>query len=723
MGATFENLYLRTRQSDTLMNALEEIMKKRGYTRISNEDAADLSISIHVPASGAWCFVSSDSETPGFLRRLSKALAGLLNTEALLAACDSSDLLKASLFAPNGESASLKIDVTHPAAPPRKEEAAIWDRIVSDPAAFRQAAAAEYTFAEEFLFAIAPLIDLPTENMMFWEADNAATTTLCFAKKPKNGSEKKSVAAMLGAALKQEGFQKLPHGFYKPLNEEMGLCVTVEREKRASYIEIQNGHTHHFCTDKTAYDLRVCVTNEDAVKAGHFLGTELSLTAGIPGKALIVDLVNAAQGVTELLLNAFDEYVYAPLFQNDRPNGSLFDTMCIWDLHAYGAVHYHSYFKALAAYRENRTSSALFCLKWIFCQNLREPAEVSDYNVRTLSDEEIDALRQSERYELLKDCFALYDRLRVRTGTAFEIRPRTVRPQRLRPGDTVGIISPCSLAERDKIEGTAKTLKEMGYRVKFARNLFADTWGFAGSLEERAADFNAMLADDKVKMVLFGGGEVGNQLLYDINYGLLRARPKILCSFSDSTTILNAVTHMCKLVTFYGASPRTFSELSAYNRQSFTDRLVEPTLTHTPAAAWKTIVPGVCEGELAGGYLVNYATLYGLDRYPAAPQNCILLIEDHEMFNDPAAVSKYFANLEHRGVFRRAAGLLFGHYSAEPNPLIDAILLRVGQKYNIPVARCDDFGHGENNAIFPLGAKARLDTEKGTLTYLEPAVL
>ena len=411
MGATFENLYLRTRQSDTLMNALEEMMKKRGYTRISNEDAADFSISIHVPASGAWCFVSSDNETPGFLRRLSKALAGLLNTEALFAACDGSDLLKASLFAPSGESAALKIDVTHPAAAPKDNETAIWNRILSDAAAFRQAATAEYTFAEEFLFAVAPLIDLPTENMMYWEADDAATTVLCFAKKPKNGSEKKSVAAMLGAALKQEGFQKLPHGFYKPLNEEMGLCVTVAREKRASYQETRNGRTHWFGTDKTACDLRVCVTNEDAVKAGHFLGTELSLIARIPGKALIVDLVYTAPEVAVTLLQAFYGYVYDPLFGNDRPLPSLFDTMCLWDLHAYGTVNYHSYFKALAAYRENRTFSALFCLKWIFCQNLREPADVSEYNVRILSGEEIDALRHSGRYEALKDCFALYDRL------------------------------------------------------------------------------------------------------------------------------------------------------------------------------------------------------------------------------------------------------------------------------------------------------------------------
>lgn len=410
MGATFENLYIRTRQSEALVNVAEEMMKKRGYTRISNEDAADFSISIHVPATGAWCFLSSDNETPGFLKRLGKPLSGLFETEVLFAACDGSDRMNVSLFEPGGAKAELNIDVMNSAAMPSNSEMAIWRRILSDQA-LRQAVTAEYTFAEEFLFAIAPLIDLPTENMMFWEADDAAATVLFFAKNPKGRSEKKSAAAMLGAALQQEGFRKLPHGFYKPLNEDMGLCVAIEREKRATYIEKRNGRTHHVGTDKTAYDLRVCITNEDAVKTGHFLGTELSLIAALPQKQLIVDLVYTAPEVAVTLLQTFYGYVYDPLFKRSGPLPSLFDTMCLWDLHAYGTVNYHSYFKALAAYRENRPFSALLCLKWIFCQHLRAPAEVSEYNVRLLSGEEIDALRHSDRYAVLRDCFALYDLL------------------------------------------------------------------------------------------------------------------------------------------------------------------------------------------------------------------------------------------------------------------------------------------------------------------------
>jgi muramoyltetrapeptide carboxypeptidase len=41
-----------------------------------------------------------------------------------------------------------------------------------------------------------------------------------------------------------------------------------------------------------------------------------------------------------------------------------------------------------------------------------------------------------------------------------------------------------------------------------------------------------------------------------------------------------------------------------------------------------------------------------------------------------------------------------------------------GEKHNIPVVYCDDFGHGRNHAIFPIGAKAALDADRKTLEFL-----
>jgi len=296
-------------------------------------------------------------------------------------------------------------------------------------------------------------------------------------------------------------------------------------------------------------------------------------------------------------------------------------------------------------------------------------------------------------------------------------------PRSLRKGDTIGIVAPCWEMKPERLEAPVKTLEKMGYRVRFARNLFSSANEFAGSVEERAKDFNDMIADPEVKAVLFGGGEVGNEILPYIDYRQIVCHPKILSSYSDGTTILNAVHSQTGLITFYGASPRTFGEAVDYNLRSFEKRTGSFDRIYEKSGDWKVICPGKCQGTLTGGYLVNYAALYGLP-YFKRPNNkrYVLFIEDHKMFSSPAVVSKWFANLEMYGGFENVAGLIFGHYAEEEYPVIDDILRRLGEKHRIPVVRCDDFGHGTYASTLPIGIECAMDTETGTFTLLESAV-
>jgi GrpB-like predicted nucleotidyltransferase (UPF0157 family) len=64
----------------------------------------------------------------------------------------------------------------------------------------------------------------------------------------------------------------------------------------------------------------------------------------------------------------------------------------------------------------------------------------------------------------------------------------------------------------------------------------------------------------------------------------------------------------------------------------------------------------------------------------------------------------------------KVAGLLFGHYSENAPPELFERLKRLGDAHGIPVAHVDDFGHGKNHAILPIGCRATLDAEEG-LTY------
>lgn len=299
-----------------------------------------------------------------------------------------------------------------------------------------------------------------------------------------------------------------------------------------------------------------------------------------------------------------------------------------------------------------------------------------------------------------------------------------IKPKMLRKGDTIGFIAPSYKPKRDPIERSAENLRKLGYKVKFSKNLFSTANDYAGSIEERAEDFNTMIADPEVKMVFFGGGEVGNEILPFIDYENIKKNPKILCSYSDSTTVLNAVNKQTGLVTFYGSSPRFFeNEPIAYTLTNFEKRLCSTDLDYVKNSEWRVLTPGKAEGRLIGGYLINFACLLGLEWYEDLPdEDIILFIEDHEKFSNAAMISKWFTMLEHKGVFKRAKALIFGHYSLEEKPVIDDILTRIGKRYSIPVIRNEDFGHGANGAILPISVKARLDTDDMSFELLESGV-
>lgn len=95
----------------------------------------------------------------------------------------------------------------------------------------------------------------------------------------------------------------------------------------------------------------------------------------------------------------------------------------------------------------------------------------------------------------------------------------------------------------------------------------------------------------------------------------------------------------------------------------------------------------------------------------------MLFIEESEKFQSVYDVSMFLTCIGQSRLMERVTGLLFGHYSDDISPLLFEILKRFGEKYGIPIAYCDDFGHGVNHAIFPIGREALLDTENHMLLF------
>ncbi|HML48566.1 MAG TPA: LD-carboxypeptidase [Clostridia bacterium] len=291
--------------------------------------------------------------------------------------------------------------------------------------------------------------------------------------------------------------------------------------------------------------------------------------------------------------------------------------------------------------------------------------------------------------------------------------------EKLRKGDTIGIISPSHVAGVERYESIIFGLESLGFRVKLGANLYKDTYGYAASEQERADDLNQMVLDGEVRMILFGGGEGSNELLPLIDYESIRNHPKIFCSYSDGTTILQAIHAKTGLVTYYGQAPGTFADLRHYDYLQFESHFCRAKVDRFASnGKWTLCHGGACEGILTGGYTRNFALLLdGNYFHYDADRKYLLFLEDYEKFSDVGAVSAYLSHVEQSPFIRTVSGLLFGHYAAAKSPELLGRLERFGAKHGVPVVYCDDFGHGVNHAILPIGVAARLDADAATMDF------
>jgi muramoyltetrapeptide carboxypeptidase len=316
--------------------------------------------------------------------------------------------------------------------------------------------------------------------------------------------------------------------------------------------------------------------------------------------------------------------------------------------------------------------------------------------------------------------------------------PPLIKPRRLAPGDTIGLIAPAGVISQESIDRAAARVEALGFKVKLGAHLTAVHGNYAGLWAQRMIDFNAMFRDPEVKAIwAIRGGSGALQLLPHIDYQMIRANPKILIGYSDLTALHLAIARHAGLVTFHG--PLAMSTPSDYATKHLLDVLMDPqpqsvipmaaenaqkALT-APQYAVRTVVPGVATGRLTGGNLSLVAALAGTP-YAADIRGSLLFLED--VNEEPYRIDRMLMQLQMNQPFSQAAGVMLGVFEGcGPAPGESALTLDETTDQHlaplkIPAVTGWSFGHIRDQFTLPMGVQARLDTAAQTLTLLEPAV-
>ena len=304
-------------------------------------------------------------------------------------------------------------------------------------------------------------------------------------------------------------------------------------------------------------------------------------------------------------------------------------------------------------------------------------------------------------------------------------------PTKLKKGDTIGVIAPSNYIEKDDLEyinASIALMEASGFKVKFGKYVFEDTLGYGTSPEKRAADINWAFTDDEVKAIMcVKGGEDSNTALDYIDYKMIKNHPKIICGFSDNTSILNAIHEKTGLVTYHGP---TFKSLTSwetgYAYKQFIKTFAENTeslIMGEPEDEYTTIQAGQTTGELVGGNLSLFTKLV-CGKYAVNLQDKILFLEELGFEAAPEMVNSNIYYLKQNGVFDRIAGLWIGNYEHPSKVSIEKIIKNaIGDEYKFPIIKSDNFGHIDKKIIIPIGTKAEINTnEKIKIKLVEKCV-
>lgn len=313
-----------------------------------------------------------------------------------------------------------------------------------------------------------------------------------------------------------------------------------------------------------------------------------------------------------------------------------------------------------------------------------------------------------------------------------------VRPPRLARGSRIALVAPAGpLLERDDITRAVALCRALDYEPHVAAHAGGHHGYFSGTDEERLGDLNQALRHPEIDAIwCLRGGYGITRILDQVDFEALTRRPRAVIGYSDVTALLAGVGRAAGVVAFHGPTAR--AAMPSFTRRHFSRVLGNPepagVLEPLPQPS-DVLVPrddrvvtvrgGVAEGTLAGGNLSLLQCLIGTAFLPDL-DGALLVLED--VGEALYRIDRMLAHLRAAGALAGLRGVLVGRFTGLGRHIddgsfgLDQVLAHYFAPLGVPVLSGLPIGHIDDQWTIPLGVRARMDADAGTLELLEAAV-
>lgn len=286
--------------------------------------------------------------------------------------------------------------------------------------------------------------------------------------------------------------------------------------------------------------------------------------------------------------------------------------------------------------------------------------------------------------------------------------------KKLKKKDYIGVISSSGLLKeknKDEIEKSIKLINEMGLNVKLGKHIYENNTN--NLIKNKVSDFNDMVIDKTVKMIIFSkGGNNVIDILDNLDYELIKNNPKIYIGLSDLTIILNAIYKKTNLITFHHLIFKGILK-NDFNKKAFIDMFFNHNKEIYFSKNVEVINKGLAKGTLIGGNLISFSKILNTGYMPDL-NNSILFFEECDGVSKDE-VENILIKFKQNHVFDLCNGVILENYSIDNN-----YFKNVFKKYvDKPMIKCEDFGHYIYNLVLPIGAKVIFNADSKKLEIIE----
>ncbi len=304
-----------------------------------------------------------------------------------------------------------------------------------------------------------------------------------------------------------------------------------------------------------------------------------------------------------------------------------------------------------------------------------------------------------------------------------------IKPKALKKNDLIALIAPAGPITESKLAEAQENLLELGFRSSFTQRILNRKGYLAGNDSDRLDDLHEAFENPDIDAILCIRGGYGSARILDkLDFKRIKGNPKVFIGYSDITALLNTIWQKTGLITFHGVVGT--SSFSDYTRQQFlavfrsqhSDKLV----ITSKEEKLEFLNHGRAKGKLVGGNLAIVNSLIGTG-FDIDFTEKIVFLED--VGEAPYKIDRMLTQLALSGKLDKASGIVLGKFDGcdiDNKEITKENSLSLNEVFNdrlghlnIPVINGFSFGHIKDQAIFPIGIEAEIDSSQNGIKLLE----